>query len=254
MTATTLLALITSAVLLQIVVAIMLGRRRRVAPDSSTPGAPGPRHAAVASVAVSAPDAHAQRTLRAALLSHEVLPFALALTGLMVVAALIDALLHALGIAWVGRYLGIPGLLLIVFSFGHALRKHGVIKSRQPMRLLRLHERMAWLGSLLVLVHAGIHFHAILPWLAIGAMLINVGSGLTGKFLLARARRRLESARQHMRSEGVPEAEIDERLHRDSLTFDIVRQWRAVHFPITLAFAVLTLAHVVSVLLLWSWQ
>ena len=56
-----------------------------------------------------------------------------------------------------------------------------------------------------------------------------------------------------MRSEGVPEAEIDERLHRDSLTFDLVRQWRAVHFPLTLAFAVLTLAHVSSVLLLWAW-
>ena len=51
---------------------------------------------------------------------------------------------------------------------------------------------MAWLGSLLVLVHAGIHFNAILGWLAVWAMLIDVGSGLTGKFLLERSRRRLE--------------------------------------------------------------
>lgn len=251
MTAPTLVALITLAVLAQIAVAMLLGRRRREPADTATPGAV--LQVTTAPAAASPPDGHAHGTLRAALISHEVLPFALALTGLVVVATLIDALLHHLNIAWVGRYLGIPGLLLIVFSFGHALRKHGVIKSRQPMRLLRLHERMAWLGSLLVLVHAGIHFHAILPWLAIGAMLINVGSGLTGKFLLARARRRLETARQHMRNEGMPEAEIDERLHRDSLTFDIVRQWRAVHFPITLAFAVLTLAHVISVLLLWTW-
>ena len=37
---------------------------------------------------------------------------------------------------------------------------------------------LAWLGSLLVLVHAGVHFNAILGWLAVGAMLINVGSGV----------------------------------------------------------------------------
>ena len=61
---------------------------------------------------------------------------------------------------------------------------------------------MAWLGSLLVLVHAGIHFNAILGWLAVGAMLINVASGLTGKFLLERSRRRLEEARQRMRQQA----------------------------------------------------
>jgi hypothetical protein len=33
---------------------------------------------------------------------------------------------------------------------------------------MRLHERMAWPGSLLILVHAGIHFNAVLAWLAVG--------------------------------------------------------------------------------------
>jgi hypothetical protein len=61
---------------------------------------------------------------------------------------------------------------------------------------------MAWAGSLLVLVHAGIHFNSILAWLAVLAMLINVASGLTGKFLLERSRRRLDEARQRMRSFG----------------------------------------------------
>lgn len=72
--------------------------------------------------------------------------------------------------------------------------------------MLRWHEFLAWLGSLLVLVHAGVHFNAILGWLAVWAMLINVGSGLTGKFLLDRSRRRLEDARQRMRARGLPEA------------------------------------------------
>ena len=38
------------------------------------------------------------------------------------------------------------------------------------------------------------------------------------------------------------------RLYWDSLTFDVVKQWRAVHFPITLAFAVLAAAHILAVL------
>ena len=63
---------------------------------------------------------------------------------------------------------------------------------------------MAWAGSLLVLVHAGIHFNAILGWLAVWAMLINVASGLTGKFLLQRARAAgWSEARQRMRQQGL---------------------------------------------------
>jgi hypothetical protein len=83
-------------------------------------------------------------------------------------------------------------------------------------------------------------------------MMINVGSGLTGKFLLERSRRRLTEARQQLRSRGLPEEEVEERLYWDSLTFDAVKEWRVIHFPITLAFAVLAVAHVIAVLLFWS--
>jgi hypothetical protein len=163
-------------------------------------------------------------------------------------------LLHLANIAWIGRYLGIPGTLLILGSFGYSLRKRRLIKAGRPLQLLRWHERMAWLGSLLVLVHAGIHFNSILAWLAVMAMLINVASGLTGKFLLDRSRRRLEEARHRMRQHGMDADELDEHLYWDSLTFDAVKQWRSVHFPITLAFAVLALAHIMAVFLFWGWR
>lgn len=191
---------------------------------------------------------------QARLLSREVLPFLLSLAGLVALALLIDALLHMLNAVWIGRYLGIPGTLLIIGSTAYSLRKRKIIRSGQPAQLLRLHEWMAWLGSLLVLVHAGIHFNAILGWLAVGAMLINVGSGLTGKFLLARARKRMDEARQHMRERGLSDAELEDRLYWDSLTFDVVKQWRVVHFPITLAFSVLATAHIVAIFLFWGWM
>jgi len=105
---------------------------------------------------------------------------------------------------------------------------------------------MAWTGSLLVLVHVAIHFNSILAWLAIGAMIINVASGLTGKFLLGRPRRRLDDARQHMRAQGLTSQQQTDRTYWDSLTFDAVKQWRSVHCPITLVFAALAVVHVVA--------
>lgn len=192
--------------------------------------------------------------MRANLLRREVLPFYLSLMALAVVTLLVDAALHLLDAVWVGRYLGIPGTLLILGSFGYSLRKRKIITWGNPATLLHWHERMAWAGSLLVLVHAGIHFNAILAWLAVWAMLINVASGLTGKFLLQRSRKRLEAARQRLRQQGLSKEALDERMHLDSLTFDVVKQWRAVHFPITLAFGVLALAHIVAVFLFWGWK
>lgn len=192
--------------------------------------------------------------LQAHLFSREVVPFYLSLLALGAAALLCDAALHLLGAVWVGRWLGIPGVLLILASLAYSLRKRKWIQAGRPATLLRLHEYMAWAGSLLVLVHAGIHFNAILGWLAVWAMLINVASGLTGKFLLGRARRRLDEARQKMRQQGLTPVQLAEQTYWDSLTFDAVKQWRSVHFPITGVFAVLALAHIVAVLLFWGWQ
>jgi hypothetical protein len=192
--------------------------------------------------------------MQATLFRREVVPFMLYLTALAAAALLADALLHAFNLVWVGRYLGIPGTLLIIGSFGYSMRKRKMIRSGNPAHLLRLHEAMAWLGSLLILVHAGIHFNAILGWLAIWAMLVNVGSGLTGKFLLERARKRLATNRAQMRDEGLSVQALEDRVYWDSLTFDMVKKWRSVHFPITLAFGVLALAHIAAIFLFWGWK
>ena len=90
---------------------------------------------------------------------------------------------------------------------------------------------MAWAGSLLVLVHAGIHFNAILAWLAVWAMLINVASGLTGKYLLQRSRRRMEASRQQLRDAGAAAGAVEERLYWDSLTFDVDQAMAGGAFP-----------------------
>ena len=191
---------------------------------------------------------------QARLMRREVLPFFASLAALALAALAVDGVLHVFDLLWVGRWLGIPGTLLIIGSTVYSLRKRKVIALSQPARLLRWHEGLAWAGSLLVLVHAGVHFNAILGWLAVWAMLVNVASGLTGKFLLARARRRMDAARLTLRERGLGEAELAERMYWDSMTFDAVRQWRVVHVPITLAFAVLAIAHIVAIMLFWGWH
>jgi hypothetical protein len=188
------------------------------------------------------------------LINREVVPFVLALAALAAAALLLDLILHLADAVWIGRYLGIPGTALILLSLQYSLRKHNLIITGNLPPLLRRHEWLAWAGSLLVLVHAGIHFNAILAWLAVWAMLITVGSGLTGKYLLARSRRRMEASRQQLLEEGLSAHAIEERLYWDSLTFDVIKQWRVVHLPITLAFAVLALAHILSTFLFWGWR
>lgn len=192
--------------------------------------------------------------MRPSVFLREVLPFFLSLMALIAATLLVDAGLHLLDAVWIGRYLGIPGVILILASFGHSLRKRGVIQTGNPVFLLRLHEWLAWAGSLLVLVHAGVHFNAVLAWLAVASMLVNIGSGLTGKFLLRRAQAWLKAARAELKDEGLSDADIKARLHRDSLTVDLVRQWRKIHLPISLAFAVLALAHIVAVFIFWGWK
>ena len=92
---------------------------------------------------------------RISLFTREVVPFFLQLALLGLAALAIDALLHWLNAVWIGRYLGIPGVLLIIGSFGYSLRKRKLITTGNPATLLRLHERMAWAGSLLILRACG---------------------------------------------------------------------------------------------------
>ncbi len=112
-----------------------------------------------------------------------VLPF-LQWFGLMItIAIFVDYILHMLNLLNVGYWLSYPGTLLIILSFIYSLRKRKIIEAGSPKKLLSLHEYLAWAGSILILVHAGIHFNAILPWLGIIMMLVTVSSGLTGNTL-----------------------------------------------------------------------
>ena len=189
----------------------------------------------------------------ASLWRNHILPFTVLVTLLGVATVLGDYLLHRLNLVWVGRYLGIPGTLLIIASLFYSLRKRKLIQSGNVKSWLNMHEIGTWLGSLMVLIHAGIHFNAILPWLATMAMGINVISGLVGKMLLARSRDHVRAQREHYQLRGLSKAEVEQALFWESVTFDAMAKWRKVHIPIFIAFAVLALGHILSIFLFWGW-
>jgi len=192
--------------------------------------------------------------MQRSLVREEVLPFAALLGSLVIATIIADALLHQLGLVWIGRYLGIPGTIFILLSFFYSLRKRKLIRVGKPKTLLNLHQAFAWLGALMILVHAGIHVYAILPWLALVAMLVNVISGMTGKYLLDRSRRFLAQKNDAYVARGLSGEAIEKEMFWDATAVDLMKKWRAVHFPITLAFAVLGLAHILSIFLFWQWQ
>ena len=191
--------------------------------------------------------------MKTSLWGRHVLPFIL-LLGLLAAATLAgDYALHRLNLVWVGRYLGIPGTLLIIASMGYSMRKRKYITSGNPKTLLKLHEFGAWLGSLMVLVHAGIHFNSLLPWLATLAMAVNVVSGMVGKLLLERSRRHVQGQRDQFQLRGLSKPEVEQAVFWDAVTVDAMKQWRTVHIPIFLVFVVLALGHIFSIFLFWGW-
>ena len=188
------------------------------------------------------------------LIRIKVAPF-LKLFGALILATIItDALLHQFELVWIGRWLGIPGTIIILLSFFYSMRKRKLISFGKPKTLLTLHETLTWIGALMILVHAGIHIYTILPWLALIAMLVTVISGMIGKYLLDRSRRFLAEKKEVYSQQGLSEQEIEKKLFWDATTFDLMKKWRAVHLPITLVFAVLAITHILSIFLFWQWK
>lgn len=182
-----------------------------------------------------------------------VLPFVLIYAALIILATLLHLILHNSGFKWTLRYLGIAGTFLILISFVYSLRKRKVINFGNSKLLLQIHELLAWTGSLLILVHAGFDFDAVIPRMAVFAMLIAVASGLTGKYLLKNARESIKHKRAELKEKNLSSEEIENKLFTLSLIADKMQMWRAVHIPLTMIFAALALLHIITILLFWQW-
>jgi len=180
-------------------------------------------------------------------------PLILIYLALFASAAVLHIFLHSAGVKWILRYLGIAGTFLILISFVYSLRKRKVINFGKAKLLLQIHEALAWMGSLFILIHAGFDFDAVIPRMAVFAMLIVVASGLTGKYLLKQARESIKERRSELKAKNLSEDEIEKELFTLSLIADKMQMWRSVHIPLTVIFATFALLHIITILLFWRW-
>lgn len=182
-----------------------------------------------------------------------ILFFILIYFALIASAALLHFFMQSTGLKWILRYLGIAGTFLILISFVYSLRKRKIINFGKAKTLLNIHEALAWTGSLLILLHAGFEFDAVIPRMAVIAMLIVVASGITGKYLLKGARESIKNKRAELKARNLSDEEIDKELFELSLIADKMQMWRTVHIPLTVIFAALALLHIITILLFWRW-
>jgi hypothetical protein len=191
--------------------------------------------------------------MKHSLIQKEIIPFLLLFVLLITSAILIDSLLHLFDLMWIGRWLGVLGTLFILLSLGYSMRKRKIIHVGKPKTLLRLHETFTLLGAMMILVHAGVHFYAILPWLALTAMMVSIISGMTGRYLLNRSQHFIIERKAELATQPITE-EDEKELFWDSVAIESMKKWRTIHFPITFIFGVLSLTHILTILLYWEWK
>lgn len=187
--------------------------------------------------------------MKRSVIAQYALPFIQWFALMVIIAIAIDFILHRYDLVYIGRYLGYVGTFVIVASFVYSLRKRKIISWGSPKQLLIIHEYMAWIGSIMILVHAGIHFNALLPWLAVLMLLIAVASGLVGKFVLKKASQKHKENLQALLKSGMDKEAADRKLFFDAITVDMMKKWRKVHLPITIVLGILVLLHIVTVLM-----
>ena len=100
------------------------------------------------------------------------------------------------------------------------------------------------LGPMIIFVHAGAHFHAWAPILALVAMVLVVMSGIVGQALHHWAFQQLYERRHQRAYEGLEEEVVEAKLHDLSLQVEALRWWKCFHGPLTWSFLVLTLLHI----------
>ena len=184
----------------------------------------------------------------------KIVPIAFSYALLFITALAVDAIFHVFNLSWVGRYFGILGTLLLFISFLYSMKKRKLIKTGSPKMLLHVHEYTSWFGTVLVLIHAGVHFNALLPWLAVIALLVVVASGHTGKYLLTISRDELNKKKQEYQMKGLDEEAVSKAVFIDALSVNVMIHWRTIHLPFVFIFLVLGALHILSIFFFWNWS
>lgn len=187
-------------------------------------------------------------------LIQRTLPLTISYLLLIIAGIALDYLLHIAHLVWIGRYLGIAGTVFLALSFGYSARKKKVIKNGALKFFLKLHCNAGWIGTLMILVHSGIHFNAILPWLATTLMMVVTASGHVGQYLLKKVKEEVKAKLKQLGINTSVEEEMEQQHYWDSLTIKTLEHWRTVHMPMVSTLLALTMLHILSIFFFWNWK
>ncbi len=159
----------------------------------------------------------------------------------------IEKLLDSYEIGEHKLYTGIAGMLIIILSFMYSARRRKIfIKNGSLKTWLYVHEWLSILGTLIIFVHTGTHFHAAVPIVTLVLMFIAFISGLIGKYVHDTVKKELKQKKSELINAGLSEIEIDESLSRLTMTSTMLLRWRDFHMPLILVLTVMTVYHILS--------
>jgi len=173
--------------------------------------------------------------------------------ALLIVGLLIEEFLSIrsgslFGHTQTGHVVGWVGLAVILTVFVYSVKKRFDCKTGWPKTWFMVHQVAGILGPMLILVHAGWHFHALVPVLTLIVMGIVVVSGVIGVAVHRKALTSLNDTRKELLSLGLSQADIEDRLYDLVSGEETFRVWQFIHVPTVMLFLALLAAHILGAL------
>lgn len=178
------------------------------------------------------------------------------LTGLVTAVSLVvgnailaEQVLDMYGIRGHKLITGIVGTLLVILSFAYSMRKRKKMFTAGGMKgWLSSHEWLAIAGTVIIFVHTGTHFHALVPIITLLFMFTTFISGLIGRYVFNEAKGELKQKRDEFKKAGLSEADIEESLSALTIASNALGKWRNVHMPFVSILAIMVIYHSISAL------
>lgn len=145
-----------------------------------------------------------------------------------------------------GHIVGWMGFAFTMMVFGYSVKKRQPNQSAWPAGWFWLHQVAGVIGPFLIVIHAGVHFHAWVPILALLAMLIVTASGVVGVAVHRKAVGLLKNQRQKLLAEGLSPQAVEDTLFALAAEEKSFRVWQMIHVPMVSLFLVLATAHILG--------
>jgi hypothetical protein len=152
-----------------------------------------------------------------------------------------------------GHALGWFGLAAVAPTFVYPWKKQSGFKGPWPKHWFFVHISGGIFGTLLILIHAGWHLHALLPVMALLSLMAVTLSGIVGIALHRAAVRLLSDRCRDLAREGYSAEVIEQRVHELADHEQSYRRWQWFHAPLAAVFAVLALLHIGGALYFGGW-